>query len=135
MKSLHLLSQMLPVVLMSGVMTTPAISNTFHGVYMAQSLNVGSAPNPTPEDIRKHRQGLVYPLESQMLNEEGTVGLKISLTERGTMSNVVVESSSGFPRLDNAALKYAKTNWQYKPTEAGLPVPAAVQVNVTFDMP
>ena len=52
---------------------------------------------------------------SQTLNEQGKVGLKIWLTAQGTMSDAVVESSSGFPRLDNAAIQFLKTNWSYDP--------------------
>jgi|HubBroStandDraft_6_1064221.scaffolds.fasta_scaffold686139_1 TonB family protein len=127
---------LLPLVLMSAALVTPAYSNTFHGLNTPLNRNVGSAPNPTAQDIRNNRQRVNYPLESQMLNEEGTVGLKISLTEQGRVSDAIVENSSGFPRLDAAALEYAKTNWRYKPTDKdGQPIPAAVRVNVTFDMP
>jgi TonB family protein len=127
---------LLPLVLMSAALVTPAYSNTFHGLNTPLNRNVGSAPNPTAQDIHNNRQRVNYPLESQMLNEEGTVGLKISLTEQGRVSDAIVENSSGFPRLDAAALEYAKTNWRYKPTDKdGQSIPAAVRVNVTFDMP
>lgn len=126
---------LLPLVLMSAGLVTPAYANTFHGLNTSLNRNVGSAPNPTARDIRNNRQSVDYPLESQLRNEEGTVGIKISLTEQGAVSDAIVENSSGFPRLDNAALKYAKTNWQYDTDNDGQPIPAAVRVNVTFDMP
>jgi TonB family protein len=127
-------SILLPLVMASAALVTPASANTFSGLYTV-NRNVGSAPSPTPQDIRNNRQEVHYPLVSQMRNEEGTVGLKVSVTELGRVSDVVVENSSGYPRLDNAALEYVKAKWQYKPTEAGQPAPAAVWVNVTFDMP
>jgi len=45
------------------------------------------------------------------MNEQGQVDLKLSLTEKGTVSDAVVEKSSGSPRLDDAAIKYVKTYW------------------------
>jgi hypothetical protein len=52
------------------------------------------------------------------------------------VSDAIVENSSGFPRLDGAAIDYAKTNWRYKLTDKdGQPMPAAARVNVTFYMP
>jgi TonB family protein len=127
---------LLPLMLMSAALVTPAYSNTFHGLNTPLNRNVGSAPNPTARDIRHNRQRVDYPLESQLLNEEGTVGVKISLTEQGTVRDAIVENSSGFPRLDAAALEYAKANWHYNPTDkSGQPIPAAVRINVTFDIP
>jgi len=136
----HLISRkilkLLPLVLVSTALVTPAYPNTFHGLNTVLNRNLGSAPNPTSQDIRKNRQGLHYPVQSQMLNEEGTVGLKISLTEKGGIIDAVVENSSGFPRLDNAAIDYVMGNWQYNQTDKeGQPTPAIVRVNVTFDMP
>ena len=77
-----------------------------------------------------------YPLGSQTLNEEGPVGLKSRLPSKAAVRDAIVENSSGFPRLDAAAIDYAKTNWRYKFTDKdGQLMPAAVRVNVTFDMP
>jgi TonB family protein len=85
---------------------TPAYANWFSSPSTV-ARNVGSAPNPRPQDIRAYRlPQTVYPPASLAINEQGTVKLKISLTEQGAMSSVVVESSSGFPRLDNAAVQY-----------------------------
>lgn len=124
----------LPMVLLSVALATPTYSNTFHGVNTTLNRNVGSAPNPTARDIRNNRQGLVYPLESQVLNEEGTVGLRIFLTDEGAMRDAVVENSSGFSRLDDAALEYVKGNWRYQPKDTQQPMPAVVRVKVTFDL-
>jgi TonB family protein len=130
------LTMLLPLVLMSAALAAPAYSNTFHGVYTDHNRNVGSAPNPTSLDINKNRHERHYPLESQMRKEEGTVELTISLTRQGTVNDVVVENSSGFPRLDNAALDYVKASWKYSLTDdERQPIPATVRIKVTFDMP
>lgn len=34
---------------------TPASANWFHNKYLGISRNVGSAPNPTPDDVRQMR--------------------------------------------------------------------------------
>jgi TonB family protein len=129
-------AMLLPLAAISTALVTPAYSNTFHGLNTALNRNVGSAPNPTSHDIRNNRQRVDYPLESQIANEEGTVGLKIMLTEQGKVSDAIVENTSGFARLDAAALDYAKTYWRYRPADkSDATVPAAVRVNVTFDMP
>jgi protein TonB len=87
---------------------------------------IGSAPSPSPKDLRG-----VYPLASQFMNEQGEVGLKLSLTEKGTVSTAVVEKSSGSPRLDEAAIKYVKTNWSYQPPD-GQEMPSQMLFTVTF---
>src|SRR4030081_2834537 len=104
-------TMLLSLVLTSTTLVTPAYSNTFHGLNTVLNKSVGTAMNPTMQDIRQNRLIPGYPLLSQALGEHGTVGLKISLTEQGTMSSAVVMSSSGFLRLDDAALEYVKANW------------------------
>lgn len=42
----------LAVLLISGALATPAYANFFHNPYLGINLNVGSAPNPTPAQIR-----------------------------------------------------------------------------------
>jgi hypothetical protein len=49
----------LPLLLLSAVAVTPAYANWFHNPYTNVYLNVGSAPNPTPRDIRENRLPVV----------------------------------------------------------------------------
>lgn len=42
----------LALLLVSGALATPAYANFFSNPSLGISLNVGSAPNPTPEQIR-----------------------------------------------------------------------------------
>lgn len=55
-----------------------------------------------------------YPLLSRSLKEEGTVVLKFNVKEDGSVDDLQVATSSGFPRLDEAALELVK-NWRYSP--------------------
>jgi hypothetical protein len=52
-------TSLLALLLVSGALTTPAYANFFHNPYTGINLNVGSAPNPTPADIRENRLPVV----------------------------------------------------------------------------
>lgn len=65
-----------------------------------------------------------YPPASRRLGEEGTVVLRVELDEQGKVCTARVSSSSGFARLDAAALE-AIRNWQCTPAHRnGQPVRA-----------
>ena len=115
-------------VLMSAFLVAPAFANPFYG--SATGHYAGSYANPRPQDLRGIR---IYPVLSQSQNETGNVGLKIWLTEQGTMSEAVVEKSSGFPRLDNAAVEYMKANLRYEPA-GGEQMPTAMHAIVSFTL-
>ena len=42
---------------------TPANANWFHNKYLGISRNVGSAPNPTPDDVRQMRLPIIVEQE------------------------------------------------------------------------
>jgi hypothetical protein len=44
---------------------TPASANWFHNKYLGISRNVGSAPNPTPDDVRQNRLPIVVREQSE----------------------------------------------------------------------
>ena len=104
---------------------TSAHANYFHPNTDIQ-LNVGSAASPTPYDLRG-----IYRIASRSMNEQGKVELKISLSEKGTVQGAVVESSSGIPRLDDAAVKYVETYWSYEPPNGG-EMPTEMPLTVNF---
>jgi hypothetical protein len=45
-------TSVLALLLVSGALATPAYANFFHNPYLGINLNIGSAPNPTPAQIR-----------------------------------------------------------------------------------
>jgi TonB family protein len=125
---------LLPLALLSASLAAPAYANWFHDSGMNLNRNIGSAPSPTPKDIRENRTP-AYPLIARSLNRQGTVGLVVSLTERGTVSGAVVEHTSGASSLDEAAIQYVKANWVYKPTDNNpRPPRSLVGVEVTFKL-
>ena len=48
-------NMMLPLLLVAASFVTPASANYFSNPYTGITLNIGSAPNPTPRDIRESR--------------------------------------------------------------------------------
>lgn len=59
-----------------------------------------------------------YPLESRRRREQGTVILAITLDTEGKVATVTLSKSSGFDRLDKAALG-AVRRWRWSPTIRG----------------
>jgi protein TonB len=55
-----------------------------------------------------------YPSVSMRMNEQGKVVLRVELDEDGGVAHLEVKSSSGYHRLDEAALSAVKT-WRCKP--------------------
>ena len=65
-----------------------------------------------------------YPPLSRRMGEEGTVVLRVVLDESGAVSDAQVKTSSGSPRLDEAALAAVRT-WRCQPAQRnGQPVRA-----------
>ena len=75
-----------------------------------------------------------YPAESRKLREEGVVLLKVAVTAAGRAADVRLQRSSGYARLDEAALR-AVRRWEFKPARVGLTaVACAVEVPVRFGL-
>lgn len=73
-----------------------------------------------------------YPLESRRKREQGTVVLTVTLSTTGGVSDIAVARSSGFDRLDKAALA-AVRRWKWSPTMVdGQPVMVRGIVEIPF---
>jgi protein TonB len=76
-----------------------------------------------------------YPSASRRLNEEGSVVLALLVGEDGKVKEAKVETSSGFARLDEAAVKEALRRWTFKAgSEDGKPKAMWHKVKVTFKL-
>jgi len=92
---------------------------------------IKKAPEIDPKYKRRFQPE--YPPTSRRLGEEGSVVLQVLVGADGTVKDGKVQTSSGFPRLDEAALKHALRAWRFTPgTEDGAPVTAWHSVKVTF---
>lgn len=77
----------------------------------------------------------IYPPSSKRLGEEGTVVLRLYVLESGRIGEATVAKSSGFSRLDEAAVKEAQRNWRLVPgKEDGKPVAMWHNVAITFKL-
>lgn len=73
-----------------------------------------------------------YPLAARRKGDEGTVTLRVLVTQDGVPGNVVIDRSSGSTALDAAALAAVRA-WRFVPArEAGRAVDAWVLVPIVF---
>lgn len=74
-----------------------------------------------------------YPAASVRFGEEGSVTLELQVARDGRVLEARVLQSSGFPRLDAAAIDEARRIWRLRPaTEAGRAIEARYAVRVSF---
>lgn len=77
----------------------------------------------------------IYPPPSIRRNEEGVVTLLIYVLADGRVGDVRLKRSSGFPRLDEAAMTAARRDWRFKAaTQGGAATAAWGQYAVTFEL-
>lgn len=75
-----------------------------------------------------------YPPQSRRLGEEGVTQVRLYVLADGSIGDVQVVKSSGFPRLDEQAVKKLK-RWRVNPgTEDGKPVPMWMELNVKWQI-
>ncbi|HTN14172.1 MAG TPA: TonB family protein [Sphingomonadaceae bacterium] len=73
-----------------------------------------------------------YPIESRRKHEQGTVILAVLLSTAGEVAEISIARSSGFDRLDKAALQAVK-KWRWAPFKRdGVPVTVKGQVAIPF---
>ncbi len=73
-----------------------------------------------------------YPAQDVRQGNEGTVMLSVYVLPDGTVGEVRLLETSGFPRLDASALSEAR-RWKFKPgTEDGKPAAMWKQLPITF---
>lgn len=74
----------------------------------------------------------IYPLRARELGQEGTVVLEFEVLPNGRCGAIDVIESSGYPLLDDSAVRAVK-HWIFKPAKRFRhPVAFAVQVPITF---
>jgi len=74
----------------------------------------------------------LYPAAARRLGEQGVVMLSVHVRPDGRPEAVVVATSSGYARLDTAAVA-AVRHWLFVPAQSGSgPVASWVSLKVTF---
>jgi protein TonB len=73
-----------------------------------------------------------YPVSARRNGEQGTVTLRVLVTKEGVPASVSVQTTSGSPNLDQAALEAVK-GWRFVPARQGTePIDASVLVPIVF---
>ena len=75
----------------------------------------GALSEPVPEDANKAPE---YPRRARRRGEQGLVVLRLDVLETGRVGGAVVHRTSGYPLLDQAALRAVK-RWRYHPARRG----------------
>lgn len=76
-----------------------------------------------------------YPLLSVALNEQGSVILDFLVKPDGSIDDVKVYRSSGFARLDGAAVDAARQRWRFDPVMLdGKPIACRAKVGVVWKL-
>lgn len=76
----------------------------------------------------------LYPAASRRLNEQGTVVLKVMVDEAGRVMEVMVQTSSGFTRLDEAARRAVQAAVFRPYVENGHSMKAWANVPISFGL-
>lgn len=88
-----------------------------------------------PRAANEHTIKNGYPEISRKLFEEGVVTLKFTVDTDGKARNLEVMHSSGYPRLDAAALDEVGANWLYHPAmRGGQPIAVKLEANVRYSL-
>ena len=89
----------------------------------------GLAPAPLGRGVNPHPR---YPELARQRGQQGVVLLRVQVDARGMPTHVLVQQSSGYSLLDEAARDTVR-RWRFSPAlRLGQPVPGAVAVPVHF---
>lgn len=74
-----------------------------------------------------------YPPQSRRMGEQGTVELLLYVLPNGHVGEARIAHSSGYPRLDQAAMREATRHWRFLPnTRNGVAVADWSRIAITF---
>lgn len=120
-----------PIVTVDDTIETPP-SDT--AVVVTQPMTEASNAQPAPTGVRllSHAEP-PYPAVSRQQNEEGTVMVRVTITAQGRVADAVLETSSGYSRLDEAAVKAVRT-WRFAPNSNSSGATTSVLVPVKFQL-
>jgi periplasmic protein TonB len=105
-----------------------------------ESPSAASTPPPPPRNITSSEVAylvppvLQYPQASSERQESGTVLLKVLIGEDGKPRAIKVSKSSGYVRLDEAAINAIQKTRFKPPTSDGQPVSGYAQIPLTFEL-
>ncbi|CAM3247877.1 hypothetical protein ACMA110817_03930 [Achromobacter marplatensis] len=108
------------------------------GAQASQSPQQGPPPDQpilvSSIEFQGARPMPVYPQASRRMREEGRVLVLVEINTQGLVDRAAIDTSSGFPRLDESALTAARKA-KFKPyTRNGVAYPAKAKIPFDFVM-
>ncbi|MBS1170792.1 MAG: hypothetical protein H6R01_1710 [Burkholderiaceae bacterium] len=104
------------------------------GAANASSVAGGSTPVSLPADYLVSNRKPEYPLLARQNDEQGTVVLRVLVTEDGRAGKVQLAQSSGYPLLDQSA-QSAVQFWRFRPaTRNSQPVAEWYRLAIPFKL-
>jgi periplasmic protein TonB len=110
------------------------------------AVSIAIAPASAPSPVRKQADAPTtdvaylenppptYPAASLRIREQGRVLVSVLVSGQGAVEEAAVKVSSGFPRLDAAALMSVRA-WRFVPAQrAGIAIEARINVPVRFEL-
>src|SRR6266403_715071 len=94
-------------------------------------------PGTPPKQDPKHPLKIGeewYPDASKRANEEGRCTVQVTVSADGKITNEAIQTSSGFPRLDEACLKGVHGQRMLPATEEGKPVEKTVSIPIVWKL-
>jgi protein TonB len=88
--------------------------------------NLARTSGPSTEDY--------YPSSSKIAGQEGRPVVKVCVSAGGKLDSADVTESSGFPQLDEAAVRIAKASRWKAATEEGKPVAKCASLPIRFSL-
>ena len=92
---------MLSLALLSVALATPAAAANWFSPDPATGMrrHIGSAPNPTAQDIRESRKAANEPTMSLLMKERGTLEAKILLDSNGAARAILVGNTGNVANM------------------------------------
>jgi len=118
------------------VSAVPSAQPARAAVVHSGGADAGSAPLSMPRTDAAHLNNPkpVYPSLSRRMGEQGRVLLSVYILPDGSVGDIRVKQSSGFGRLDQAALDAVK-RWRYIPARRGNePIPYWYVQPISFSL-
>lgn len=88
-----------------------------------------------PDPAHPVQLGENYPTESKRLHEEGVCKVRLTVAADGTVHDVSLTKSAGYPRLDQACLEAFVHGGLLPATEDGRPIATTLEIPITWKLP
>jgi protein TonB len=140
--------QPMPAMPLPAAPTTPAVhepvntasTTTSTAATPAAAAPAAAAPVPAPQTVLPSSSATYlnntpppYPPLSRRLGESGEVIVRVLIGTNGRAEKAQIDKSSGYERLDQAALETARDRWRYVPgTRGGVPEAMWFKVPIKF---